>query len=314
MMDETVQAGDVLTFTVKGVALVARYPATNGWTIAMRCGTTCRGWDATTVIPWSTFGGMPLAGATWTLSVKLTDVDGALTPTASTWPPAGAGSLYWGEPDYRGATIAGMQQLNLPLSGDSMLGGATDCGAPDYPNYFPTWGQRNWGTSPYVNVQAQWDAADWPCYSKYYAQWSLAGLPAGAQIVSATLEMRQFGNAGYEPGDTGATVFQLFEVKSAWNESTVGQGPACNRESRARAVYQVPATCEIPNFFCNPGLPVTFDVTEIVRRAASENRTWASVGLYTAAGQYHSGKYLYSREGTEPPVIHIGYVTRAPPT
>jgi hypothetical protein len=31
------------------------------------------------------------------------------------------------------------------------------------------------------------------------------------------------------------------------------------------------------------------------------------MALYTAAGQYHSGKYFWSREGSEPPVVTIAY-------
>lgn len=40
------------------------------------------------------------------------------------------------------------------------------------------------------------------------------------------------------------------------------------------------------------GIPYTFDVTEIVKRAVEAERSWASMALYTAAGQYHSGKYF----------------------
>ena len=47
-------------------------------------------------------------------------------------------------------------------------------------------------------------------------------------------------------------------------------------------------------------------MTEIVRRAQAQGRSWASLALYTAAGQYHSGKYFYSREGAEPPVVRLG--------
>ena len=45
-----------------------------------------------------------------------------------------------------------------------------------------------------------------------------------------------------------------------------------------------------------------------MRRAQAQGRTWASLALYTAAGQYHSGKYFYSREGAEPPVVRLAYV------
>jgi hypothetical protein len=60
--------------------------------------------------------------------------------------------------------------------------------------------------------------------------------------------------------------------------------------------------------YCSPGIPYSFDVTEIVKRAQADGRTWASMALYTAAGQYHSGKYFWTREGgDQAPVVRIAY-------
>ena len=233
----------------------------------------------------------------------------------STWPPSGTGTLHWGLPDYGGQDAAGATVLEVALRGDSMLGGSTDCGTADFPDYFGTWGSRNFGRADHVNVQMQWDVADWPCYAKYYAAWSLGELPAGAQVISATVELRQFGNPGFSPGyaDDGTkdTVMQVFEVDKPWDEHTItwDNAPVPQENTSRTLVRPLPGDCApTPYWYCSPGIPYQFDVTEIVRRAQAQGRSWASLALYTAAGQYHSGKYFYSREGAEPPVVRIAYL------
>ena len=174
------------------------------------------------------------------------------------------------------------------------------------------------GGSNHVNVQMQWDVADWPCYAKYYAAWSLGELPAGAEVISATVELRQFGNPGFSPGyaDDGTkdTVMQVFEVDKPWQEDTItwDNAPVPQENTSRTLVQPLPGDCApTPYWYCSPGIPYQFDVTEIVRRAQAEGRNWASLALYTAAGQYHSGKYFYSREGAEPPVVRIAYLPAA---
>jgi hypothetical protein len=213
-----------------------------------------------------------------------------------------------------GAQAAATQVARVAFAGDSMLGGGTDCGPTAWPDFFPAWGNQNYGTSPYVNVQMQWDIADWPCYAKYYAAWSLAELPAGARVVSATVEMRQFGNpgygTGYEDDATKDTVMQVFEVKERWNEASItwDNAPVPTENTGRTLIKPLPGDCQpTPHWYCKPGIAYLFDVTEIVKRAQADGRSWASLALYTAAGQYHSGKYFSSREGAEPPVVRIAY-------
>ena len=253
------------------------------------------------------------------LRVLFDDADADGVTSQSQWPPSGApggtGTLHWGLPDYEGQQTAGAKVLQVTLSGDSMLGGSTDCGGADYPDYFGTWGSRNFGKADHVNVQMQWDVADWPCYAKYYAAWSLGELPAGAEVLSATVELRQFGNPGFAPGyaedGTKDTVMQVFEVDKPWEENTItwDTAPAPQENTSRTLVTPLPGDCApTPYWYCSPGIAYQFDVTEIVRRAQAQGRSWASLALYTAAGQYHSGKYFYSREGAEPPVVRIAYL------
>ena len=278
------------------------YRMTAGWEFGERCGAglaDCRGWTASILVPWSEFGSQPLQGAEWPLS---------LSANGGIW----TGVLHWGLPDYAEQTAPHTQTVALPLSADSTVGGGTDCGAPDYLNYFTAWGERNWGSSPYVNVQNQWDVADWPCYSKYYARWNLADLPAGAKVVSATVELRQFGNPGYgaayDDDGTQDTVMQVYEVNKLWDEFTISwdNAPALGENISRTLVKPIDITCG-GNNYCSPGILYRFDVTAIVQRALAGGRTWSSMGLYTSAGQYHSGKYFWSREGAEPPVVRIAY-------
>ncbi len=288
---------------LNGQTFTVTYPSTIGWTVGVRGG---RGWSASAIVPWERVGGKPSAGAVWPLSVSV---------GGRTW----AGALHWGLPDYAGRGGQGAQVLTVPLTADSVVGGGTDCGDVAYPDYFPTWGTLNWGASPYAIAQNQWDTADWPCYAKYFAQWSLAQLPAGAQVLSATVTMRHFGNpgygAGYDADGTGDTVFHVFEVAQPWQELgiTWDNAPALGENVSRTLVKPIDITCGGKSY-CSPGIPYSFDVTEIVKRAVASGRGWASMALYTAAGQYHSGKYFSSREGGEPPVVQIAYTMEELPT
>lgn len=321
------EAAGQVVMSINGRSLPVTYRSTPGWEFGDRCGGTpgsCRGWSAYRAIPWSEVGGRPAAGDVWDLS-------------ASAYGDGWAGALRWGLPDYAGRTAAGAQTVRTLLTADAMLGGGTDCGGDDDPSggrstsFFERWGTENLGylggvlrplgASPYVNIQNQWDTADWPCYSKYYAAWSLSSLPAGAQVVSATVEMRQFGNAGYNPGynsdgsintngGTGITVMQVYEVEQPWQETTItwDNAPLPAENVGRTRVMPLPGDCSpTPYWYCNPGILYSFDVTEIVKRALGDGRNWSSMALYTAAGQYHSGKYFSSREGAEPPIVRIAY-------
>jgi hypothetical protein len=319
LFDNRAIDGDAVTVEIKGVTKRVVYSTTvktiDGWEIGDRCEAgACRGWSATAFFPWSDFGGKPADGAVWSLRAVFNDKDLSGATSTSAWPPTGTGSLRWGLPDYAGRPAGNARMVQLAFSGDSMLGGGTDCAPTDWPDFFPSWGNHNYSTSPYVNVQMQWDIADWPCYAKYYAAWSLSELPAGAQVISATVEMRQFGNpgygTGYEDNATKDTVMQVSEVKDRWDEATITWDNApVPVENTARTVIKpLPGDCQpTPHWYCSPGIPYTFDITEIVKRAQTGGRSWASLALYTAAGQYHSGKYFSSREGAEPPVVRIAY-------
>jgi hypothetical protein len=303
MVQQHPTKGDAVVMRLAGYTFMATYPdSANGWTVDYRCtGTECRGWTATATIPWSELGGRPADGVEWPLTVQV---------GAHAW----SGTLHWGLPAYSGRTDGSETVVSLPLSADATLGGSTDCGDKyDYPDYFVGWGTRSYyGTynATFTNVMNEWDISDWPCYSKYIARWQLPALPAGAQVVSATVEMYKFGHSGYMGEPTGVNVMQVYEAIPDWNERTVSWNtapPAGENISRTLV-----GECTAP--LCEQGDWHTFDVTEIVRRAYAGNQLEAAALWYTAAGQYHSGRYFYSRIGAIPPVVRIAYRPVAPAT
>ena len=219
MMQQHPVKGDTIVIKANGYTFAATYPdSANGWTVEARCdGTECRGWTATTTIPWTELGGKPSQGDAWPL---------VATVGGHVW----QGTLHWGLPDYAGRTVGGEVVVSLPLVADATLGGSTDCGDRyDYPDYFVGWGTRNYyGTynATFTNVMNEWDVSDWPCYSKYIARWTLPALPAGAQVVSATVSMYKFGHSGYLGEPTGVNVMQVYEVSPDWDERTVSWNTA----------------------------------------------------------------------------------------
>ena len=300
-------AGDSATLVMGTRTLAIAHDVPSGWQVGQRCGGTdgtgCRGWTAYAFLPWGQFGGAPQPGAIWPLS---------LTYHGATW----AGSLRWGLPDYAGRTVEGAQVVTTTLSADAMLGGGTDCGAPAWPDYFPTWGGLAWPGAAQVTVQRQWDVADWPCYARYLMAWSLPALPAGAQVVSATVTLRQFGNAGYGDGyatdGTGDTVLEVSEVRRPWQVGATWDDAPPPAENISRAtVRPIDATCPPGNLdstrTCRPGVSVVLDVTAAVQRAVQDGREWASVMVDTNAGQYHAGKHFWARGTVEQPVVSIAY-------
>ena len=297
--DQNVVPGDVVTFTINGNVFAAPLSGNAQFTTGTRCTgpLNCRGWDVTTSTPisYSQLAVAPSLGVTFPLSIDFTDVDSG-TVNYTSWSGTGVVGDVATAPLPLGPTV----YKEYPVTSDASIGGATDCGAPSYPNYFPTWGTYTWDNSPYGNVQAQWDAADWPCYSKYAANIHIPDFE-GRKVVKAAIELHQFGNAGYEYGDTGTTVFQTFMLSSTFD---AGSATWDNLPEPVRLLSRMPVT-ELPQecmFYCNPGVPYLFDVT-----AALEYTNTFGIVMYTAAGQYHSGKYFYTSHGAEPPVLKVWY-------
>lgn len=296
--DQHVIPGDTIEFSINGHNFTSGITSNTQFTVGTRCTGSlfCRGWDVTTAQPisYSELGISPTLGLTMPLSIKFTDVD-SYTNSVAVWD----GVAVVGDvivPEVYGPTIV----KEYSITEDAPVGGGTDCGAQAFPDYFPTWGDDVWANYPYANVQAQWDAADWPCYSKYAMNVSIPDFE-GRNVVKAAIELKQFGNAGYNYGDTGTTVVQTFLLSDTIENgvTTWDNLPSALQLLSRTSVDELPVSC---NFYCNPGLPHLFDLN-----GAKDITDTFGVVLYTAAGQYHSGKYFGSVFGAEKPVLKVWY-------
>jgi hypothetical protein len=174
--------------------------------------TADRGWIAIFELPFSNLGlaGPPSAGTRWGFAAAVHDRDAAAGPPLARqrWPeasddltPASWGELHFGMPAFapppllpRGTTTI-RHGLNGAVVEDAHVGGHANCGEPVNPQFFPEWGNLNYAGFEQINIQNQWDTADWPCFSKFYITFPLSSLAANRTVLGATLTLNQFGNA-----------------------------------------------------------------------------------------------------------------------
>jgi hypothetical protein len=263
-----------------------------------------RGWYARFVIPFASLGlsSPPPAGAVWGLAVVVHDRDDAagIPIPDTTWPeamlanvPASWGELHFGlptanlPPGLPTEVITIRQGLNGATVTDAHVGGHTVCGSDHWPDYFPTWGDANYAGYTQINVQNQWDIADWPCFSKYFVTFPLnVSAPAGKTLISARLIMHQFGNAwgqGVEPA-----WIQVLTVNEDWDEASLTWNNAPLAVENISGAWA--ETVGSPPW---PGVPRSWDVSRPVLAALANDQP-LRLALYSADGAYHSGRYFSS--------------------
>ena len=265
-----------------------------------------RGWVTTIDIPFSSIGysSPPPEGTTWAYAIAVHDRDDSSSTNISdqTWPesinpqqPNSWGELHFGEADYQSssATPMGTTTIRQGLNGvsveDSHVGGSTNCGAPYDPDFFIGWGNANYKQATQINIQNQWDVADWPCFSKFYVKFPLDSLPTNKEIISATLTMHQFGNANGNEAEP--SYIQVLRTENNWSESSITWNNAPIAEENIAGSWVNVLT----NFPGWPGVPINWDVTKAVQEAYQDNQS-VSLALYSADGDYHSGKYFSSSD------------------
>jgi hypothetical protein len=148
---------------------------------------------------------------------------------------------------------------------------------------------------PYFNIQNQEDTADWPCFSKAYMTFPLGSVPSGKVIVSATLVLHQFGNAGqgWTPAPQPSYI-QVLTVGQDWNENTLTWNNAPLARENLGGTWVTPIDTTPPY----PGIPYTWNVSRAVAEAYAAGEP-VRLAVYSADGAYHSGRYFYSSD-TEP--------------
>jgi len=265
-----------------------------------------RGWALKYLIPYQSLGlsGPPAPGTVWGLALALHDRDDATgTPIADqVWPetmqplqPATWGQLAFGMPTYDpppavpGATVTIRHGLNGATVVDGAVGGGSTCGGGL--NYWTEWGEANYAGLEQFNIQNLWDIGDWPCFSRYYVTFPLDALPTGKTIISATLTLRQWGNAGqgYTPGPQPSLI-QVLTIDQAWDEHTLTWNNAPLALENVSTTWAYPL--DPPGW---PGVPREWDVSRAVAEAYAAGAP-LRLALYEADGPYHSGKYFYASD------------------
>lgn len=269
-------------------------------------GQDSRGWRVTFEIPFTTLGldGPPAAGSSWAMALALHDRDdeaGTSIPDQR-WPqsfnpasPASWGTLHIGMPTYASATSVTRSKTVIrhgeagQIVPDAHVGGHSTCGAEFHPDYFGQWGTANYADYQQINIQNQWDLADWPCFSRYYVTFPLTLVPTGAAIISAALVMHQFGNA--EPSLAEDSIIQVLTVADDWTEEAITWNNAPYADENVAAT-QVSPVSELPPW---PGVRHTWDVSRAVAMAHQQGEP-LRLALYSADTERHSGKYFTSSD------------------
>lgn len=269
-----------------------------------------RGWLVTFRIPFASLGldGAPQPTDVWRLALALHDRDQAAADNipVQTWPenvdtnqPTSWGQLHFGQSVYQPPATSPSQLVTIRqgLDGvdvpDAHVGGHSTCGADSTTSgrwLWDDWGNINYGSTGEINIQNQWDIADWPCYSRYYVTFPLDSLPPNQAIISATLTMHLFGNAGYE--EPLPSLIQVLTVADPWSEESLTWNNAPLAVENIASTWVNP----VPGFFAGwPGTPYTWDISKAVADAYRTGQP-VRLALYEADGQYHSGKYFSSSD------------------
>ena len=290
------------------------YSATSGWRgNAPNDATDDRGWVIDFQIPFTSLGmaGPPADGAQWRMALVTHDRDNAAgTPAISdsSWPeqadimqPDSWGELLFNPPAYvpPAVTETGTTLIRHNLGGaqvpDAAVGGSTVCG--DGVDFWTEWGDTSEGfyhpARDIFNIQNLGDVGDWPCFSRYYVTFPLDALPAGKAIISATLTLHQFGNAG-APGEAQPSLIQVLTVAEDWDEMTLTWNNAPMAVENVSAAWAMP----LLEFAGWPGIPIDWDLSGAVADAYAAGKP-LRLALYEADGAYHSGKYFSASNAEE---------------
>lgn len=288
---------------------------TSGWRgTAPNDSTDDRGWLVRYRVPFSSLGlsGPPAEGTTWRLGLYVHDRDdsaGSAVPEY-TWPedlsqtqPNSWGELVFGLPEHQPASqdVSQTVRIRHGLRGndvpDAHVGGHSTCG--DGLDFWTSWGEANYAGFSQINIQNQWDLADFPCFSRYYVTFPLDDVPDDRELVSAKFTMHLFGNAG----PAGAAVpswIQVLAVDESWQENTI------NWNNAPLAAQNISGSWVDPvGFAGGEGVEIEWDVSVAVAEALA-NGTPLRLALYSADGEYHSGKYFWSSDagdGVRPELV-----------
>lgn len=262
------------------------------------------GWTAIFTIPWETLGlsGPPTEGTLWGLGVQLYDRDddppaGYVAPEY--WPetfdadrPATWGELHFGYADYEPSPATPgdttMIRAASPTDNtveDAWMGGGGTCGGGHEGG-----SEINHGDETSLFVGTETAPTHFPCFNKSYLRFSLDTVPASKVIISATLTIHHWSNAG-APGQAQPSWVHLFAISDPWEEMTIHWNNAPLAQENVAASWVYPVT-SFPGW---PGYPYHWDATQAVAEAYAEGQP-VSLAIYGSDTAQHSSKYLTSSE------------------
>ncbi len=264
-----------------------------------------KGWQIDFTIPFSSFGlsSHPLEGTIWGLGVIMHDRDDAqgVVIDHKTWPeamneyiPGSWGQLSFGKATYTPPTSnpEGEVIIRHGKDGanviDAAVGGHTICG--ENVDHWTGWGEANYAGYSQFNIQNQWDISDWPCFSKFYITFPLDAVPPNKVIISASLTLTLFGNAGGGSwGEPPDSYIEIFSVNEDWDEATLTWNNA------PLAVENISGTWVYPRDYNLPDQPYNWDVSKAVNLAYRANQP-LRLAVYSIDGEMHSGKYFWTSD------------------
>lgn len=300
----------------------ASYQGADGdWVLATLPFTTTSGWAGDIpnndvddrgsalkfLIPFASLGlpELPPAGTVWAMALVVHDRDDAGgTPIADqVWPeamdslqPATWGQVVFGMPTYTpppaepGGVLTVRQGLDGAVVPDGMVGGSSVCGAGL--DYWTEWGQANYAGVTFSNIQNLGYISEWPCFSRYYVTFPLDTLPPEAVVISATLTLRQTGNAGQgvDPPGPQPSLIQVLTIAEDWDEATLNWNNSPLAMENVSAAWAYPL--ETPGW---PGVPRQWELSRAVAEAHAAGLP-LRLALYESDWAFHSGKYFVSSD------------------
>ncbi len=104
-----------------------------------------------------------------------------------------------------------------------------------------------------------------PCFNKSYLRFAPDTIPPGKEIISATMTLYLWGNAGYTPSDPQPSWVHLFSIKDPWVETTITWNNAPLAYENVNAIRMNPYSQ--PGNIQWPGDAYTWDATQAVAEA-----------------------------------------------
>lgn len=261
------------------------------------------GWANTFTIPWSTLGlsGPPADGTVWGMGMILYDRDdqppaGYIEP--QTWPetldpdsPAAWAELAFNPPPYqpteavaRGSAVVRRGMGNSVVE-DAWMGGGGTCSGGHMGG-----SEVNHGDSSDLFVGTETAPTHFPCYNKSFLRFYLPDIPPDQVIISATLTLHHWGNAG-APGQALPSLVHLFTIADDWDEMTIHWNNAPLAQENVSITWIYPLGSH-PGW---PGVPYVWDATQAVAEAHAAEKP-VNLAIYSSDWAQHSSKYLTSSE------------------